>query len=75
MKRHQIPTAAYSEFTSETISEGEKFLEQSKPPYVLKADGLAGGKGVLIIEDLKQAKFELGQMLLKVNMVKLQKKL
>ena len=65
MKRHQIPTAAYSEFTSETISEGEKFLEQSKPPYVLKADGLAGGKGVLIIEDLKQAKFELGQMLLK----------
>ena len=65
MKRHQIPTAAYSEFTSETISEGEKFLEQSKPPYVLKADGLAGGKGVLIIEDLKEAKFELGQMLLK----------
>ena len=64
MKRHKIPTAAYSEFTSENISEGEKFLEKSKPPYVLKADGLAAGKGVLIIEDLKEAKFELGQMLL-----------
>ena len=65
MKRHKIPTAAYSEFTSENIIEGEKFLEESKSPYVLKADGLAAGKGVLIIEDLKQAKFELGQMLLK----------
>ena len=64
MKRHKIPTAAYSEFTSENIFEGEKFLEKSKSPYVLKADGLAAGKGVLIIEDLKEAKFELGQMLL-----------
>ena len=52
MKRHKIPTAAYSEFTSENIFEGEKFLE-SKSPYVL-ADGLAAGKGVLIIEDLKK---------------------
>ena len=52
MKRHKIPTAAYSEFTSETLSEGEKFLDKSKPPYVLNADGLAGCYGVLFIEDL-----------------------
>lgn len=64
MKRHNIPTAAYAEFTSETIAEGELFLEQSKPPYVLKADGLAAGKGVLILEDLTQAKRELRNMLL-----------
>ena len=75
MKRHKIPTAAYSEFTSETLSEGEKFLDKSKPPYVLKADGLAAGKGVLIIEDLKEAKFELGQMLLESKYGEASKKL
>ncbi|MDA7808458.1 phosphoribosylamine--glycine ligase [Flavobacteriaceae bacterium] len=64
MKRHDIPTAAYAEFTSETVGEGEAFLEQSQPPYVLKADGLAAGKGVLILEDLNEAKKELRQMLL-----------
>jgi len=64
MNRHQIPTAAYAEFTPETIQEGEAFLEQSNPPYVLKADGLAAGKGVLILEDLQEAKKELRQMLL-----------
>ena len=45
MKRHQIPTAKYAEFTAENILEAELFLENSKPPYVLKADGLAAGKG------------------------------
>ena len=64
MKRHDIPTAAYAEFTSDTIAEGEAFLEQSQPPYVLKADGLAAGKGVLILEDLAVAKKELREMLL-----------
>ena len=64
MKRHDIPTAAYAEFTSDTIAEGEAFLEQSQPPYVLKADGLAAGKGVLILEDLAMAKKELREMLL-----------
>ena len=64
MNRHNIPTAAYAEFTAENITEGEAFLEKSKPPYVLKADGLAAGKGVLILDDLMQAKKELRQMLL-----------
>ena len=64
MMRHNIPTAAYAEFTSETVREGEAFLEQSKAPYVLKADGLAAGKGVLIIADLATAKTELREMLL-----------
>ena len=64
MIRHDIPTAAYAEFTSDTIAEGEAFLEQSQPPYVLKADGLAAGKGVLILEDLAMAKKELREMLL-----------
>ena len=64
MVRHNIPTAAYAEFTSETVREGEAFLEQSKAPYVLKADGLAAGKGVLIIDDLATAKTELREMLL-----------
>jgi phosphoribosylamine---glycine ligase len=63
MKRHSIPTARYDSFTLETLNEGEKFLDTLKPPYVLKADGLAAGKGVLIIEDLKEAKKELASML------------
>ena len=62
--RHQIPTAAYQSFTSHEIEKGYAFLETLSPPYVLKADGLAAGKGVLIIKDLNEAKTELKQMLL-----------
>ena len=63
MKAHNIPTAKYDSFTSETVEEGYNFLETMKPPYVLKADGLAAGKGVLILEDIDEAKDELRQML------------
>lgn len=63
MQRHNIPTARYRSFTPETVEEGEKFLETLKAPYVLKADGLAAGKGVLIIEDLAEAKKALREML------------
>lgn len=63
MKRHAIPTAAYQSFTAETLSEGKAFLETLKPPYVLKADGLAAGKGVLILDALEQAKASLEDML------------
>ena len=63
MFRNNIPTAAYKSFTKETVEEGYKFLETLKPPYVLKADGLAAGKGVLIISDLNEAKAELSNML------------
>ena len=62
--RHQIPTAAYQSFTAHEIEKGYAFLETLPPPYVLKADGLAAGKGVLIIKDLNEAKTELKQMLL-----------
>ncbi len=64
MKRHGIPTAAYGTFTRETLEEGERFLENLRPPYVLKADGLAAGKGVLILQTLDEAKTELKNMLL-----------
>ena len=64
MMRHNIPTAKYGSFSPENIEEGYQFLDQLSPPYVLKADGLAGGKGVLIIEDLLEAKEELSNMLL-----------
>lgn len=63
MIRHNIPTARYKSFVSETIEEGCKFLETLEAPYVLKADGLAAGKGVLIISDLEEAKRELKNML------------
>lgn len=63
MKKYNIPTAAYQTFTRETLSDGYAFLEKIKPPYVLKADGLAAGKGVLIIEKLETAKKELRIML------------
>ena len=63
MIAHKIPTAAYQAFTAETLEEGQHFLETLQPPYVLKADGLAAGKGVLIIEDLEEAKQELAVML------------
>ena len=63
MYRHNIPTAAYQSFTGESLEAGYAFLETLKPPYVLKADGLAAGKGVLILDDLQEAKEELKQML------------
>ncbi|NKI26842.1 phosphoribosylamine--glycine ligase [Arenibacter sp. 6A1] len=63
MMRHNIPTAAYESFTAETLEKGYAFLESLQPPYVLKADGLAAGKGVLILQDLQEAKDELKTML------------
>jgi len=63
MKRHGIPTAAHRTFTSATIEGGYAFLESLKPPYVLKADGLAAGKGVLILPTLAEAKAALAEML------------
>ena len=63
MMRHGIPTAAYRSFTAETLAEGVEFLATLKAPYVLKADGLAAGKGVLIIEDLAEAQQALQEML------------
>lgn len=64
MSRHKIPTAKYGTFTAATVADGLRFLDNMKGPYVLKADGLAAGKGVLIIEDLDEAKRELQEMLL-----------
>ena len=64
MARHAIPTAKYGTFTAETITQGLSFLDAMKGPYVLKADGLAAGKGVLILSDLDEAKSELKSMLL-----------
>lgn len=63
MERHNIPTAKYQSFSPETLEEGFDFLETLEAPYVLKADGLAAGKGVLILDDLKEAKRELKEML------------
>ena len=63
MTRHEIPTARYRSFTADTLDEGMKFLETLKAPYVLKADGLAAGKGVLIIDSLDKAKEALAEML------------
>ena len=63
MQRHDIPTAAYDSFTNDSLNEGYDFLETLRSPYVLKADGLAAGKGVLIIDDLEEAKRELKAML------------
>ncbi len=63
MMRHGIPTAAYQSFTTDSLAEGFAFLETLKPPYVLKADGLAAGKGVLILDNLNDAKAELQTML------------
>lgn len=64
MERHHIPTARYASFTKETIEEGLSFLETMQAPYVLKADGLAAGKGVVILDNLQEAKAELKRMLL-----------
>jgi len=63
MQRHNIPTAAYKSFTKDTLVEGLTYLETVTPPYVLKADGLAAGKGVVILNELADAKAELTAML------------
>jgi len=63
MQRHAIPTASYQTFTKDTLADGIKFLETLQPPYVLKADGLAAGKGVVIPNTLAEAKTELNDML------------
>ena len=63
MQRHGIPTAAYRTFTAETLAEGKAFLRTLQPPYVLKADGLCAGKGVLIVDSLEKAEQELEEML------------
>lgn len=67
MKRHNIPTADYRNFTAATLEKGYAFLESLTPPYVLKADGLAAGKGVLILNDLNEAKEELQKMLVQAK--------
>ena len=63
MVKHKIPTAKYKSFTADYLEDGYRFLESLKAPYVLKADGLAAGKGVLILQDLQEAKTELKEML------------
>jgi phosphoribosylamine--glycine ligase len=63
MQRHDIPTAAYQSFTASEVEQGKEFLAGLNAPYVLKADGLAGGKGVLIIDDLSEAQSSLEEML------------
>lgn len=63
MARHNIPTAAYQTFTSDSLEAGYQFIDTLKPPYVLKADGLAAGKGVLILQEKETAKAELENML------------
>ncbi|WP_159949207.1 phosphoribosylamine--glycine ligase [Polaribacter septentrionalilitoris] len=62
MQKHGVPTAKYQSFTKENLAEGFAFLETLEPPYVLKADGLAAGKGVLILNSLEEAKAELKEM-------------
>lgn len=64
MIKHGVPTAAYKSFTKENISDSSDFIDSLKPPYVLKADGLAAGKGVLIIDNKEEAKQELQNMIL-----------
>lgn len=63
LMKHNIPTAGFDSFTAETVEKGCAFLETLSPPFVLKADGLAAGKGVLIIQDIEEAKTELRNML------------
>ena len=72
--KHHIPTAAYDSFTAATVEKGYEFLETLQPPYVLKADGLAAGKGVLIIQDLAEAKEELRNMLVHAKFGKASRK-
>ncbi|WP_445383539.1 phosphoribosylamine--glycine ligase [Robiginitalea sp. IMCC43444] len=67
MKRHAIPTAAYQSFGASELHEAYNFLETLSPPYVLKADGLAAGKGVLILQDLQEAREALREMLVEAK--------
>lgn len=67
MSRHDIPTAAHRTFTLNTINQGRDYLATLQPPYVLKADGLAAGKGVVIVDDIDRAQFELDMMLSKAK--------
>ena len=62
MQKHSVPTARYQSFTKHNLEEGYVFLETLQPPFVLKADGLAGGKGVLILDSLEEAKAQLKEM-------------
>jgi len=64
MQKHNIPTARYQTFNSSTLNEAKAFLKELQPPYVLKADGLAAGKGVLILDTIEEAEKELDEMLL-----------
>lgn len=63
MKKYQVPTALHRTFTKETLQEGMEFLETLSPPFVLKADGLAAGKGVIIVDEVHKAKNELKELL------------
>ena len=63
MFKYNIPTAGYNEFDENNLEEGFEFIDNNKPPFVLKADGLAGGKGVIITSDKEEAKFELKSMI------------
>lgn len=74
MAAHQIPTAAYQSFTAKTLAQGKAFLATMNPPYVLKADGLAAGKGVLILDNLLEAQQELELMLAKAKFGKASEK-
>ena len=74
MASHQIPTAAYQSFTAKTLAQGKAFLATMNPPYVLKADGLAAGKGVLILDNLLEAQQELELMLAKAKFGKASEK-
>ena len=74
MHRHNIPTAQYASFDKSNLDEGLTYLESMKPPYVLKADGLAAGKGVLIIDDLDMAKTQLKRMLVEAKFGKASEK-
>ena len=74
MAAHQIPTAAYQSFTAKTLAQGKAFLATMNPPYVLKADGLAAGKGVLIFDNLLEAQQELELMLAKAKFGKASEK-
>lgn len=65
MQRHNIPTAKYREFDKVSIRGAKEFIDELKPPYVLKADGLAAGKGVLILDDAEEAKIEIDNILKK----------
>lgn len=75
MQRHQIPTAAYQTFTKDNLSNAYDFIDNLKPPYVLKADGLAAGKGVVICDHASEAKAEIEAMLVSAKFGKASEKI